>query len=128
MKLSEIKDTGRRIEKGAWVGNLPNLPGVSVKVRGAFNSDYNKRFAELAAKYSPEELKDEAIQTSIDNDLLIETILEDWHGIDDFEFSKENALTVLTDEDLKILKRGVNYAANNVAQLGRDSIEDAAKN
>jgi hypothetical protein len=128
MKLSEIKETGTRIEKGAWVSRLPNLPGISIKVRGAFNSDYNRRFSELAASYTPEQLKDEAVQKDIDTTLLVETIIEDWDGIEDFPCTDENKRLALTDPSLSLLRRAANYAANNVAVLGRESIEEAAKN
>lgn len=128
MKIADLKASGRRIEKGAWVGELPNLPGVEVKVRGAFNSDYNALFAKLAAEYTAEQLKDEAIQTEIDNRLMAETIIEDWRGIDDFPATPENKLAALTDPDLILLKRGINYAANNVATRGREADQDAEKN
>lgn len=128
MKLNEIKETGTRIEQGAWVSKLPNLPGVSLKVRGAFNSDYNALFATLAAQYSPEELKSEEVQNDIDNTLLVDTIIVDWDGIEEFPCTRENKLLAVADPDLKILRRAINYAANNVAQLGRQSVEDAAKN
>lgn len=128
MKLSEVKATGTRIEHGAWVDDLPNLPGVAVKVRGAFNSDYNALFSKLAKQYSADELKNDDVQTEIDNDLLLQTILVDWSGIEDFPFNADNARVAVTDPELVIFRRAINYAANNVARLGRASLEEAAKN
>jgi hypothetical protein len=40
MKLSAMKIDPALSEKGDWVENIPDLPGICIKARGANNSDY----------------------------------------------------------------------------------------
>ena len=128
MKLNEIKESSRKIEHGAWVSNLPNLPGVSLKVRGAFNSDYNRMLGKLRSELSPEEWRDDAVQEGIETTLLVETVLLDWDGIEDAPYSRETAQQLLSDPDFAILRRAVNFASSNVAREGRQTLEEDAKN
>lgn len=128
MKLSDIKAVTHKIEQGAWVSDLPNLPGISVKVRGYGNSDYRRLLTKLRAGMSAEESNDPFQQEQLDARLLYETILIDWHGIDDMPFSAENAETLLSDPDMAVFRMGVNYAASVVARDGQIIVEEAAKN
>jgi hypothetical protein len=128
MKLNDIRETSRKIEHGAWVSNLPNLPGISVKVRGAFNSDYNRMLGKLRSELGPEEWKSDEVQDGIETTLLVETILIDWDGIEDAPYSKETAQQLLSDPDFAILKRAINFASSNVAREGRETLGEDAKN
>ena len=133
MKLNQIKKVQQNIEKGGWVSDLPNLPGVSVKVRGLFNSEASKMFAEARATMNEDEFKDPDVQDALDVRLLAETVLVDWDGIDDddgepLEYSKEIAEELLSDPDLEVFHRAVTHAASVVAQQGKDTLETAAKN
>jgi hypothetical protein len=40
MKLSAMKIDPALSEKGDWVENIPDLPGICIKARGTNNSDY----------------------------------------------------------------------------------------
>jgi hypothetical protein len=128
MKLNEIKDVTKKVETGAWVEDLPNLPGVAIKARGTFNSDYNRLLQGLRAKLSQQELLNDEVNTEIETKLLVETILLDWSGIEDAEYSKPLAEKLLRDPEMAILRRAVVYAGNVVAREGKDRAETAAKN
>jgi hypothetical protein len=128
MKLKDIKETGQKIEQGAWVEDLPNLPGVAIKARGTFNSDYNRLLQKLRSKLSQADLMNDEVNNEIETQLLLETILLDWSGIEDAEFGKAIAGKLLRDPDMAILRRAVVYAGNVVAREGKDRIEDATKN
>jgi hypothetical protein len=133
MKLNQIKKVQQNIEKGGWMSDLPNLPGVSVKVRGLFNSEASKNFADARATMTEEEFKDPDIQDALDVRLLAETILVDWDGIDGddgepLEFSQELAEQILSDPDMEVFRRAVTHAASVVAQRGKDTLETAEKN
>jgi hypothetical protein len=141
MKLKEIKTVSQNVEKGGWVSDLPNLPGVSLKVRGTFNSDYNRLFSDLRADLTADELKDPKVAEAIEVRLLAETILVDWAGIEDdaakpdkdgklppLAYSPELAEQLLSDPELKIFRRAVTYAGNVVAREGSASLEEATKN
>jgi hypothetical protein len=125
VKLGEIKNVTSKIEQGAWVKDLPNLPGVAVRVRGYGNSDYRRKLAKLR----PQMLSDDpAEQEALDARLMAETILVDWDGIDDTPYSPETAKTLLADPDLAAFRMGVNYAASVVAREGQQTLEADAKN
>jgi hypothetical protein len=128
MKLNEIKETGQKIEQGAWVEDLPNLPGVAIKARGTFNSDYNRLLQKLRSKLSQADLLNDEVNNEIETHLLLDTILLDWSGIDDAQYSKVLAGKLLRDPDMVILRRAVVYAGNVVAREGKDRTEDATKN
>ena len=128
MKLKEIAESTKKIESGAWVEDLPNLPGVAIKARGTFNSDYNRLFQKMRAKLSPADLMNDEVNEEIETQLLVETILLDWKGIDDAQYSKNLALELLRDPNMAILRRAVVYAGNVVVREGRDSVESATKN
>jgi hypothetical protein len=128
MKLNDIKDTGKKIEQGAWVEDLPNLPGVAIKARGTFNSDYNRLLQKLRGKLSQADLLNDEVNEEIETTLLLEAILLDWSGIEDATFSKALAGKLLRDPEMAILRRAVVYAGNVVAREGKDRVEEAAKN
>jgi hypothetical protein len=124
LKLGDIKQATSKIEQGAWVKDLPNLPGVSVRVRGYGNSDYRRLLAKLRPQFSDDPVE----QEKVDNRLLAETILLDWDGIDDTPYSPETARELLADPDLAVLRMGVNYAASVVVKEGQAAIEADLKN
>lgn len=128
MKLSEIKSVSQKIEQGAWVRDLPNLPGVAVKVRGYGNTDYRRVLLKLRGELSQEQLKDDAAQDAVQVRLLHETILEDWSGIEDAAYSPALAQKLLSDPDLAVFRSGVEYAAGVVARDGQIALEADAKN
>lgn len=130
MKLSAIKDAGRNIEQGGWIDDLPHLPGVAVKVRGAFNSDYSKLLAKLRDEADPLQGEDRTkFEEEMQTKLLHQTVLVDWSGIEDApEYDSETAYQLLTDPDFTIFRRAVVYASSIVATSGRKTLEADAKN
>ena len=135
MKLSRFKTNSAAIEAGRWV-ELPDFSGVSVKVRGFGNADYKRLQAKLIeAIPRAERLKglspeaEEAIATQ----LLLDTILIDWRGIDDDDgtpllFDRATAEKLLSDPDYKPLRLAVNWAAQVVGDDDLAGFEEDAKN
>ena len=128
MKLQDARDITTKIEQGAWVRNLPNLPGVAVKVRGWGNSDHRRIRAKMATETPPEQLSDPQIQDALQARAILETILVDWSGFDDCPFTRENAEMVLHDSTLAVIRAGIEYAAGTVALEGKASLDDDVKN
>lgn len=128
MKISDIKDVNRKVEQGAWVTDLARLPGVAVKVRALWNADFFRLSTELNAGLSEDEQNDPAIQAAHEIRLLSETVLVDWSGIEDADYSPEQAVEFLSDPEMEVFLRAVRYAANVVLERGRASLEDDAKN
>ncbi len=128
MKLQEARDITTKIEQGAWVKNLPNLPGVAVKVRGWGNSDHRRIRAKMATETPPEQLSDPVIQDALQARAIVDTILVDWKGFDDCPYSKEKADEIIHDSTLAVIRAAVEYAAGTVALEGKASLEDDVKN
>ena len=115
MKLSDLKAIGERIEIGDWIGDLPQLPGVRLKVRGIGNRDWRI----LRERYSA------AGRTTADREfrqageLIARTILLDWDGLQnddgsDLVYSRERAEQLLQDPAFLILRDSALYAASRV--------------
>lgn len=128
MKIDQIKAVTHKIEQGAWVDELPNLPGVAVKTRGTFNSDHSRLLNKLRSQHTPEQLLTDEVQDAIELRVLHETILIDWAGIEDATYDPGVALKILSDPDLAVFRRAVAYAGNVVAREGRASLERDTKN
>lgn len=128
MKLGEIKTITGKIEQGAWVKDLPNLPGVAVRVRGYGNADYRRLLTKLRQGKGVDEINDPGYQEEENTRLLHETILLDWNGIEDTPYDSETAKMLLSNPEYAVFRSGVMYAANVVAQQGQASFEDDRKN
>lgn len=135
MKLSKIAINSRAIEAGRWV-NIPDLPGVSLKVRGLGNADYRKLAAKLGEEIPrADKVKGISFETrdDIEIKLLIEAVLIDWRGLENDDgsplaYSREIAESVLPNPDFKPLRDAVMWAAAVVGDDELASDEAAAKN
>lgn len=135
MKLSSIRVNAAAEEAGRWMP-APTLPGVSFKVRGIGNSDYKALAGKLRAEIPRSELlkgvSSEQVQ-KINVTLLVETVLQDWKGLegdDDkpLKFTKAKAAELLADPNMRVLREAVEAAA---ALVGEDALaeqETDAKN
>ena len=136
MKISALKFNSARIEAGAWVASIPGLPGVAFRVRGigcTASRDLRARLiAEIPRLERIKGVSAEA-QERIETEDLVENILLDWSGIDDDEggdgvarplpWSKAVARRYLENPDYAMLRGGVLYAAQVVADIGTDELE-----
>lgn len=128
MRLDQIKVVTTRIESGGWVRDLPNLPGVAVKVRGYGNADYRRLLTKLRQGKSVEEINDPDYQDQENARLLRDTILMDWSGIEETPFSPETADMLLSNPEYAVFRSAVMYAGNVVAQQGQETLEADQKN
>lgn len=141
MRISQIKTARRNIEEGAWVSHIPNLPGIKLKVRGLYNTEAMKIFADARLSMTEEEWNKPEVQEELDVRVLAEAVIVDWDGILDdtdepsekgeyppLEYDPEVAKMLLADPEMTLLRQGARYAATNVAELGQQNLEKAAKN
>jgi hypothetical protein len=125
MKMSAIAIDPNRRELGAWVKDIPDLPGVELKVRGSDCAEARKlrtvlieqipRARRLRGRIAQED-RDE-IETAV----LHRVLLQDWRGIEDDDdkpeaYSKDKALAYLTDPRFTTFRNGVIWATNVVAE------------
>lgn len=136
MKLEQMAVDPAAIEEGRWVGNLPELPDVQVRVRGFGNRDYRALQQKLMRSVSGAQ---RALGMGVDEQdrqqttLLVETILLDWKGIDiadgvPLPFSKEKALELLSDPRMVKFRGAVIFAASLVGEQEAAEAETDAKN
>ncbi len=105
-------------------------------MRGAGNADFRRLAAALGKKITPaqavEGVPDEQ-GDKITVRLLSETILQDWSGLTEDDgaplvYSRERAVALLSDPDLRLFRDGIDRAATIVATRMKAVIEDATKN
>lgn len=128
MRTDQMVEVSSKIEQGRWVKNLPNLPGVAVKVRGLDNWDYRRFRVDAAREATAAQLEDPDFQDQLEGEGFRRAILLGWSGIDDLEFSPAAAEKLLTDSRMRVFRDAVRWAAANVVELGRDSLENESKN
>lgn len=125
MRLADIKVDSNAIETGAWVDNIPDMGNLRLKVRGAGNAAYAAEQAKLLlAVPRSEKVAGRVNPTTSDRimaECLAKTTLLDWEGIegDDGQplpYSKETALTLLSDPAYRVLRDAVLWASSQVGQ------------
>lgn len=137
MKLSDLKVNVAAIEQGAWVDDIPELPGLRLKVRGFGNAD-DRRIQDIEYQRLPRNLRVRGNVPSATTDIimtkrLLGAILIDWDGLtgdDDkpLPYSKETAETLLTDKAYMPLRNAVIWAASVVADETKTEQEADLKN
>lgn len=134
MKLSALK-RDHRLALGAWVNDIPDMPGLRLKVESIDGFTARKAQASAVrdiplgrrvAALSPEDA--DLVETEV---LL--AILHDWDGLDEDDgsaiaYSPTKARELLTDPDFEPLRSAVRMAAAIVKEVGKLSTEDAVKN
>jgi len=134
MKISELEVDQKIVEEGTWVSNIPELPGVRLKVRGSQNKDW-RRMAQRLVNAVPRKLR---VNGSLDPEeadrvsaiILMNTGLLDWEGIeaDDgtpIPYDKKKAAQYLVGERFRA---GVQFACDQVAQGIEEEVEEIAGN
>lgn len=141
MRLSQLPQANRNINDGAWVGDLPNLPGIRLKVRGKDCQEAWKLLTEARVTMTDEEWSDPEVQEQLDIRVATEAILLDWEGFEDdsqpkgkdgkfpaLKYDPEHVKTLLADPEYFLLRQGIRYASNVVGMIGKQNLESAAKN
>jgi hypothetical protein len=134
MKLSVTKVDSAIIEQGAWVSDIPGLPGIRIKARGIGNNDYRALQGKLLREYPKEKRVDGAIpindQDVITSKLMIETIVIDIDGITEndevtpIKYDKALGAKLFTDPDFRVWLLAAEYAGTEIA--GRRKADEAA--
>jgi hypothetical protein len=135
MKLSASKVDSSAIEQGAWVSNIPSLPGIRIKARGIGNNDYRALQGKLMREF-PKEKRDAdgvipiADQDAINGQLYLDTIVTDIDGITEndevtpIKYDKTLGAQLFTDPDYRVWRMAAEYAGTEVA--ARRKVEEAA--
>jgi hypothetical protein len=128
MKLANLKIDSAKLEQGAWVGDIPALGNIRLHVRGLGNDDYRRRQSELVAAIPRHLRKEPAEQDKLTNTLIVETLLLGWEHVEDdkdkpLPFTRENALLILEDPDMRAFNDGVIWAAMAVSEARKADLD-----
>lgn len=137
MDIANLKKTVD-LTPGEWVDEIPDLPGVRLKVRSINYKPFKTATSGLARRSGKTLNTDDGLVAFAvsSGKPLAEHILVDWEGVKsngkDVKFTPQTALEVLTaDDDFGIgdtFRRAVEYAASRVAENLAKATKDAAKN
>jgi hypothetical protein len=127
LSFNEIAKITTKLDRGAWVGNIPNLPGVRLLVRGYNNSDAARVVMAESAKFPKDELDQQDVRDAIEIKALHEAVLLGWEGIKE-EFNPDNALVALSDPRFEVFRAGVRWASMNVGLMGDENLKADVKN
>lgn len=133
MKLANLKIDSAKLEQGDWVGDIPALGNIRLRVRGIGNDDYRRRQSELVAAIPRHLRKEPAEQDKLTNTLIVETLLLGWEHVEDekdkpLPFTRENALLILADPDMRAFNDGIIWAASVVAERRKADLDLDAGN
>jgi hypothetical protein len=137
LKLSSIQVDAAAIEAGQWVGNIPELEDLELKVRGVDNEAWRRLRATLVRAVPRNRRRDGNLSVE-DNDritstLLLDTCLLDWKGIEDetgaaIAYSKDMARDLLFKPENRKFRDAVLYAASLVGEQNAEDEQADAGN
>lgn len=137
MKLTELAVDADRAENGAWIGDIPEMEGLRLKVRGNMNADWRRlqarlldtvpRKKRLGGRVDPDEMD------RIIGSCLLNACLLDWEGLEDEDgkpipYSKQFAQKLLTEPEYRRFRDGVSWASQMIAETTEADREDAVGN
>jgi len=137
MELSNLTRDSARIEAGEWVGDLPGMGDLRVKVRGTGSKIYTSVVSRLGrAVPKGQRNRDGSLlpETSlrIAGEAIHEAILLDWDGLSEggkpVKFDKDLAKKLLTDPDYRPFFDAVVLAATIVENGRGELAEELEKN
>ena len=138
MKMNSLKTDLAKAEAGIWIGDIPDFPGVELKVRPQGNPDYRVLYQRLIqtvprGKKRAGAITDPEMKAQVDGRCLADTILVDWKGFEDDDnkplaYSPELAKQLLSEVDMQALRGALVWAAGVAEEEARVSLEDDAKN
>jgi len=129
IKLSSLRANTRRENDGDWV-DIPDLPGVRLKVRGAGYGPYQMQKSIVEGRWARRYGQDPVpvdVLLAENGRLYAEHILLDWDGFDE-PYTQEASRHFLTDPGFRQLHEHIRYAMQRVAATEAEFVEDAAKN
>lgn len=129
MDINALKVDSTRSANGDWIGNIPGMGDLRLKVRGFSSPAYRAAVSLEASKVPREKRMNGDIDGSILPDVMDKLtgrcmaalILMDWEGLNDGDtpmpFDPEKAIIFLTHPDYRYFRDAVIYAASAVEKI-----------
>lgn len=137
MEIKDLFVSHKTVESGAWVGDIPDLGEVRLKVRGLRSPQYREAL-ERETRKVPRKMQDSngapllSERLRIASKLMHEVVLLDWDGLTNegkpVPYDKALAKEWCTNPDYGHFAEAVAYAASKVDQGRADTEEEVAGN
>lgn len=137
MDIQSLKRNSAAAAEGRWVGDIPSMPDVRLRVRGLTSLeaiDCRRRKERQVERKDRERgggFKTE-VEQRIAREVLHEAILLDWEGLTNngevLPYSEDMAGHLLLDPDFDAFAGAVTWAAAAVDQDNSDAADDEAGN
>lgn len=132
MKLSALKVDADKIEGGAWIGNIPEMGNLELRVRGLQNAAFRRMQSKLLDAVPRSQRQggrvDPDVLDRITSQCLAATVLLDWRGLEGEDdqplpYTKEQASVFLTEPAYRRIRDAVVYAATVVGDAEAEGEE-----
>jgi hypothetical protein len=137
MDIATIRIDAGKSEAGEWVGDIPGLPGVRLRVRGTRSFAYrqaiiDRRKALPRISFNRDGSLPVEIADRVAGEAMADGLLLGWDGItnggEPLPYSRDTALMLLTDPAYEIFREGVLFAASVVGDAEAESKETTLGN
>lgn len=137
MDIQSLKRDPGIIEAGRWVGDIPGMAGLRVKVRGMKSNAFRETLERLRRSLPRTERHADgtpftAASIRITGQAVFESVLLDWDGFtrndEPQPYDKDMALMFCTDPAYELVLDGFVWAANVVDNEQSEADEELAKN
>jgi hypothetical protein len=136
MEMQAVKVDTKKIEAGAWIGDIPDMGDLRLQVRGAGNADWRRLQARLVAAV-PRAKRTGGRLDPVEADKITSVLLRDagltgWENLTDagvvVPYSKEAAEKYLTQTEFRAFRDAVLWACTEIGQQSEEQIEEDVKN
>lgn len=137
MKLTSMKTDPAKVEAGMWIGDIPDMGDLKLKVRPIGNPDYQRLYGRLVdatpRQHKPGGVVDFETRQQISARTLAETVLLGWEGLEDDDgkplpYTADKAKELLSDPNLSAFRDAVAWAGSVARDQSIGNAEDSAKN
>lgn len=133
MKINSVMRDSARIEAGEWVGDIPRMADLRLKVRGSGSQAYTTVLSRLSNAVTLDERDRNGALTPaaamrVMGQAAAEALLLDWDGLEDEDgkplpYSKDLARKWLVDPDYRPILDAVVFASQ-VVENGRAKVQE----
>ena len=130
MEVSGMKKNSVAIDGGDWVGDIPGMKDLRLKVRGSTSRKVRKALADKVSSNIDNQSEDN--RDRVMAEVFAESVLLDWANITNqgeiISYDPSLALQWLSDPDMDDFFRAVEYASNEVSRRHKEAQGELAKN
>lgn len=137
MDIKNLQRNSASIEGGMWIGHIPDMGTMRLKVRGLGCAAYEKARAKRIRALDRGQIEADGSPTADAMDMIVaealhEAVLLDWEGLESdgkpFPYDSDTAALWLQDRDFLPFRQAVIWAASQVDRSRAETTEKTRKN